>query len=218
MTDQIDRPLSPETFTHVFTQALRGAPCSVVGLDDTPGTLPVGSWSRDADDADRAILDLCESPALDVGCGPGRMAAALIDAGVIALGIDVVDEAIDQAVDRGAPALRRDVFEALPGEGRWATVLLADGNLGIGGDPEVLLTRVAELLAPGGRVVAEVAAPGIVAKSVWASIECDGLRSSPFRWSVVGVDDIDEVARGAGLRVADLQCHGDRWVVVLEPA
>ena len=62
--------------------------------------------------------------------------------------------------ERGVPALRRDVFDRVPGEGRWHTVLLADGNIGIGGDPVRLLQRVRTLLATGGRVVVELGAPG----------------------------------------------------------
>lgn len=221
MTEQIDRPLGArsesESFTDVFARALRGRVCSVVGLDETPEVLPVDTWSSEADEVDRAILALCDGPVLDVGCGPGRMVAGLIDAGVLALGIDVVPEAVDQTVGRGAPALRRDVFQRLPGEGRWSTCLLADGNVGIGGDPVGLLTRLRELLAPGGRVVVEVAPPGVPAKTVWATIEDDEAASSPFRWSVVGVDDVGGIADRAGLTIRDVERHGDRWVVVLEP-
>lgn len=220
MTEQLDRPLTTAprggSFTDVFSRALHGRPCSVVGLDDAPGMLPVGTWSRDADGADRAILALCSSPTLDIGCGPGRMAAALTEADILALGIDVVPAAVDQAVERGAPALQRDVFGSVPGEGTWATALLADGNVGIGGDPVLLLKRVAQLLAPTGRIVVEVAPPGVAAKTVWATLECDGLASSPFRWAVLGVDDIHETAAAADLEVTKVRCHGGRWVVVLE--
>ncbi|MEO9325388.1 class I SAM-dependent methyltransferase [Nocardioides sp. C4-1] len=220
MTDQINRPLEPraDSFSAVFARALRGSPCDVVGLDDAPYRLPMTAWTREADDADRAVLALCDGPVLDVGCGPGRMAAALTRADVLALGIDVVPEAVVQAVGRGAPALRRSVFEKLPGEGRWKTCLLADGNVGIGGDPVGLLSRLREVLAPAGRVVVEVAPPGVPAKTVWATIADDESSSSPFRWSVVGLDDIAEVASAAGLGVREVECHHDRWVVVLEPA
>ena len=60
----------------------------------------------------------------------------------------------------GALALQRDVFGYLPGTGRWATVLLADGNIGIGGDPVALLRRAQNLLRPGGAVVTEISPPG----------------------------------------------------------
>jgi len=46
------------------------------------------------------------------------------------------------------------------GGGRWAHVLLADGNVGIGGDVVALLRRCAELVRPGGTVVVEVERPG----------------------------------------------------------
>jgi len=43
--------------------------------------------------------------------------------------------------------VRRSVFDALPAEGRWHTALLADGNVGIGGDPIRLLSRLRGLIA-----------------------------------------------------------------------
>ena len=51
--------------------------------------------------------------------------------------------------------VRRDVLGPLPGEGTWDHVLLADGNIGIGGDPLRLLHRAAHLLRPGGTVLVE---------------------------------------------------------------
>ena len=135
--------------------------CSVIGLTEDPEELPIHTWRKEADAADLALLAFCEGSTLDIGCGPGRLTAALAALGHQALGIDVVREAVGQARERGAPALCRDVFERLPREGRWQTVLLADENLGIGGDPEALLARARELLEPGGRAVVEVAAPGV---------------------------------------------------------
>lgn len=220
MTDQISRPelQQQQPFSTVFAYALRGHPCAVIGLGDGPGPLPMDAWTRSADKHDHAILDLCVGPTLDIGCGPGRMTAALVARGVVALGIDVVQEAVGQTVERGGAALQRDVFDTLPGEGRWSTALLADGNVGIGGDPVPLLARVREILDPRGRVVVEVAAPGVPAETVWATIEAAGARSSRFRWSVVGLDDIGDLAAQAGLRLVEARCRGGRWVAVLESA
>ena len=97
-------------------------------------------------------LELCEGPTIDLGCGPGRLVAELIRRGVPALGVDQSATAVGLARRSGAPALRRDVFGPLPGAGRWQTVLLADGNVGLGGDPLRVLRRAAELLGRGGRV------------------------------------------------------------------
>ncbi|HWU22038.1 MAG TPA: methyltransferase domain-containing protein, partial [Nocardioides sp.] len=137
----------------VFSHALRGETCYL----STPGRLrmplPVADWTRASDGSDELLLRQCVGPTIDIGCGPGRMAAELAARGHVTLGIDIVGEAVRQTVDRGAAALQRDVFARVPGEGRWATALLADGNIGIGGDPAALLTRARRLLHPGGRVV-----------------------------------------------------------------
>ncbi|MDQ4055056.1 MAG: class I SAM-dependent methyltransferase [Actinomycetota bacterium] len=208
--------LSDASFSAVFSAALQGNPCAVIGLGEAPEPLPIADWTREADADDHEILAFCEGPTLDIGCGPGRLSAALADAGEIVLGIDIVHEAVGQTRERGVSALHRDVFDAVPGEGRWQTALLADGNIGIGGDPVALLGRVRELLDPRGRVVVELAPPGTRSDTVWAALECDGTRSRPFRWSVLAADQIDPVAGRAGLAVAATYEIGRRWVAVLQ--
>ena len=180
--------------------------------------LDLGRWDRPADEQDRSLLDLCHGPTIDIGCGPGRLAAALAERGQVALGIDLLGGAVGAAVRRGASALCRDVFDTLPGEGRWGTVLLADGNVGIGGDPVVLLRRMGELLAPDGRVVAELAAPGTAMRSGWAELHCEGSTSAPVPWCELGVDDVDDVAAAAGLLVGEVVRFGERWCAVMERA
>ncbi|MGA8848028.1 MAG: SAM-dependent methyltransferase, partial [Nocardioides sp.] len=96
------------------------------------------------------------------------------------------------------------------------TALLADGNVGIGGDPVTLLRRVRELLDPRGRIVVELAAPGAGLHSTWAELHCGEIRSRPFRWSVVGTDAIEGVAAEAGLALTESHTDGRRWCAVLE--
>ena len=204
------------SFSEVFAEALRGRPCSVTGLGEDPQELPVHQWRRDADPDDLDLLRHCVGHTLDLGCGPGRLTAALAALGHVTLGIDVVGEAVDQTQARGAAALRRDVFERLPGEGRWHTVLLADGNVGIGGDPLVLLRRARQLVVAEGRVVVELAGPGVAPTSQWAVLECDGVRSAAFRWATVGIDDIGELAAAAGFGRAVVHRVGQRrWCAAL---
>jgi SAM-dependent methyltransferase len=204
------------SYAAVFASALQGVPCEVVGLTPDPHTLPVGEWSRSVDAGDAALLDQCRGATLDIGCGPGRMTRALAERGHAVLGIDIVPEAVRMTRRRGGVALVRDVFRPVPGEGRWRTALLADGNIGIGGDPRALLARVRALLATGGRVVTDLAEPGTGVRTRQVRLQTPSLRSRPFPWSVVGADAIGPIAAGAGLTVQGLHTHGDRWFAVLE--
>lgn len=121
-----------------------------------------------------------------------------------ALGVDLEVEAVRQCRRRGAPVLRADVLGPLPREGRWSHVLLADGNLGIGGDPVALLRRAARLLAPHGTVLVELDPDE---DGAWRgsarirSAQADGL---PFPWAVIGPRAIPDLAAGAGLLVTAL--------------
>ncbi|RNL80367.1 SAM-dependent methyltransferase [Nocardioides marmorisolisilvae] len=143
------------------------------------------------------------------------MTEHLTRSGNAALGIDVVPEAVRQTRARGAAALVRDVYDHVPGEGRWSTVLLADGNVGIGGDPRRLLTRVAALLAPGGRVVVDLAPPGSGLETRRLRLRTSAVQSELFAWSTVAADQVGVVCAGVGLVVDRLERFGDRWVAVL---
>jgi hypothetical protein len=116
---------------------------------------------------------------------------------------------------RGADALLGSVFDEIPAAGCWGTALLLDGNVGIGGAPAALLARARELLAPGGRVLAELDPPGSPTRRTRVRIEAPGVVSDWFPWAVVGVDGIDEVAAAAGLEPTETLCAGGRWFASL---
>ncbi|MFJ7147147.1 class I SAM-dependent methyltransferase [Streptomyces sp. NPDC100445] len=160
--------------------------------------LEVERWCARADAADLDVLDRCEGAVLDVGCGPGRLVAELAARGRAALGIDVSEAAVGHAVRLGGQALRRSVFEPLPGEGRWGTVLLMDGNVGIGGEPRALLDRVARLLRPGGLLIAETAPVDVDERARVRVVDAPGGRAAgaPFPWARVGTPALLRHARG----------------------
>lgn len=207
--------LADASFSEVFADALAGDPCVLRAADGAGAPVPVENWHESADATDLRMVGRCVGPTLDVGCGPGRMCEALLDRGGHALGLDVVPEAVQLARERGAPAVVGDVFGPVPAEGRWQTVLLADGNLGIGGDPVALLRRSARLLEPGGRVVAEVEPQLSWITSFWARIETAHHRSRPFRWAVVGAAAVPSLARAAGLDVLEQYDEAGRSFAVL---
>ncbi|MCM3887509.1 class I SAM-dependent methyltransferase [Frankia sp. R82] len=179
--------------------------------------VPVDLWRGDPVPGDEVLLDTCRGPTLDVGCGPGRLAAALTRRGVRALGIDVTEAAVTLARRAGARALCLDVFGPVPDMGRWQEVILADGNIGIGGDPGRLLRRAQALLAGDGRILAEVDGPGRPTRTYPARLEVAGLTSAPFRWAAVGVDGIGPLGASAGLRVTVVTARAGRYFAVLEP-
>jgi SAM-dependent methyltransferase len=174
--------------------------------------LPVPRWSADAGPGDLRLLTRCFGATLDVGCGPGRMAAALSERGVRALGVDVSPSAVAMARSRGATALNRDVF-ALGGGRRWQHILLVDGNVGIGGDPVRLLWRCRELLVDGGTVLVDLAPPGHGLQVTTARLVGVSGTGGWFAWAVLGLDALEVVAAAAGLRVADAWFVEDeqRW-------
>ena len=92
---------------------------------------------------------------------PWPIAAALAEQGIPSLGIDVSPAALRSAHASGAIVLERSVFDPLPGEGRWGSVLLMDGNIGIGGNPVRLLARLRQLISSEGAALVEVEPPGL---------------------------------------------------------
>lgn len=176
--------------------------------------LDVHRWISAADVADRSALDGLTGPLLDIGSGPGRMIRAATDAGLEAYGVDADPAAVETSRAVGLPVLDGSVFDPLPNEGTWSSVLLLDGNIGIGGDVEALLARCGELLRRGGILVAE-ADPDPLRDDV---AECrvrdsDGGESDPFPWSRVGLPALLRAAHDFALdRVWELQ---GRWFVRL---
>src|ERR1039457_4814934 len=144
----------------LYEHALAGrARPEIEHTDGSRKPLSVDGWLHESP-GDESIIDRCEGPTLDIGSGPGRLTVALNERGIPALGIDITPYAVDLARSSGALVMLRDVFDRVPGTGRWTTVLLADGNIGIGGGPAALLGRVAELLAPHGHAIVELGPPG----------------------------------------------------------
>jgi len=182
-----------------------------VGSTGRPDVIPVWRFSAAADAVERELLEHGTGPVLDLGCGPGRMVLASLIAGRPALGVDSSRAAVELATARGLPVLRRSLFEPLPGEGRWGTVLLLDGNIGIGGDPGRLLHRAAALARPGGTVIVE-GHPDAAEHASFDAVLVDahGRRSAPFRWARAGAGALRRHAWRAGLRLTREWRAGDR--------
>ena len=208
---------------HLYDRALGGERCWIRHEDGEVRLLPAHRWlagrreDREVGDKvfDEAVTQMCSGPTIELGCGPARLVARLIQRGIPALGIDRSATAISLAGRGGAPALLGDVFEPLPGMGHWQTVLLVDGNVGLGGDPRRILGRAAELLCTGGRCVAEVDAEAIGICTRWVRLESARDVGPWFRWASVGVDSAATLAGQVGLTLTGIRLIGGRVIANL---
>jgi glycosyltransferase A (GT-A) superfamily protein (DUF2064 family)/SAM-dependent methyltransferase len=188
----------------LYTAALRGERIRIELADGGVMPLAVAHWMGDPDSADRLMLNRCEGTVLDLGCGPGRLVGALAAAGTPALGIDICPDAVRLTADRGACVLRRTVEGPLPAEGRWGTVLLADGNLGIGGNPEALLRRCRKLLCPKGLLLIEAdPCDQTDDRGRITLIDQAGHRAHPLPWARLGSLALAAVAECTGFLVVE---------------
>jgi SAM-dependent methyltransferase len=209
------------TYGAALRQAAAGHPTELHLVDPAAAEplrrLAPADWCGGLRPGDRGLLSRCAGPTLDVGCGPGRLAAALAAAGLPTLGVDICAEAVRQARRRGVPAQQTCVFSPLPGEGDWRHALLADGNIGIGGDPKHLLSRCQELIAPGGDILVEIEAPGTGSWQGQAVLRHHDRVSHPFPWATLAADDLPLVAEHAELAVVESWTEAERWFARVTP-
>jgi 2-polyprenyl-3-methyl-5-hydroxy-6-metoxy-1,4-benzoquinol methylase len=111
-------------------------------------TRPYGGHER--------LLALAGSPerALDIGCSSGYLARRLVERGATVVGIDVDEEAVQEARKICEQVLIGDVetMELPLPEGSFDLVLAGDVIEHLR-DPERFLARIRPLLRPGGRLV-----------------------------------------------------------------
>lgn len=180
--------------------------------------MEVERWCAEADATDLALLRRSEGAVLDVGCGPGRLVAALAGQGRRALGIDVSEAAVARTRRLGAQALHRSVFDPLPAEGRWDTALLIDGNIGIGGDPRALLLRLGRLVGVGGLLLVETTPADVderVSVRITPATKAPDTETAPFPWARLGTPALLRHAARAGWRATDQWTDGERCFVAL---
>lgn len=200
-----------------YGRSLRRGGSDLRLLGATTETIRTARFVQRADATDLGVLGRARGAVLDVGCGPARMVAAAIGLGLPALGVDTSPVAVRIARDAGLPVLCRSVFDVLPGDHRFATVLLLDGNVGIGGDAAALLERCGHLLAIGGNLLVEVDRDPAMNRSFHGVLTDDrGGRSGAFPWAELGLHAVTASASEADLEPVTTWSDRGRTFVELQ--
>jgi SAM-dependent methyltransferase len=213
------RELSAIDALTVYEDALLGAPedhdsLHAVAEDGSRRRLPLGRWLGTPDAAEEAVLERAVGPVLDIGCGVGRHVIALRRRGVRAVGVEISSVATAIARERGAEVIQASAFDH-PTTSEWRTILLLDGNIGIGGDATRLLRRAATLLRPSGAVLVELEPPTSAPRAQRVRLEGARITSHWLPWHFVGDEEIDQLAASSGFAVADRWRADDRWFAQL---
>lgn len=107
----------------------------------------------------RVITELCHGGVLELGCGRGRLVAAIARAGLPVRGIELNAEKVALGLER-CPELdlrQGDILELSPRDGRYDTVVLAEVIEHVAEDVGArMLDRAWALVAPGGRLIVSV--------------------------------------------------------------
>jgi SAM-dependent methyltransferase len=166
----------------------------------------------------RAAIARFGEPALDLGCGTGRLLVPLLAGGLDVDGTDISGDMLVYAGDAGAAAgidmegrLDAQPFDGLDRPRRYATIF-SIGSFAIGGSPErdaAALARIHDHLLPGGAVLLSYE----VATEVDHARMADPARTYPSPWPAAGTratlsdgDELELLTRAAGYE-ADLRCQ-----------
>ena len=204
---------------NLYDRALDGERCWVRHDDGRVDRLPVRSWlgGRNADERfDNAVVGAVRRPddrlglrSWTFGGTPGRSGACLHSASI---------SPPPPSRWRAAAAPRH--FAATcsircQGQAGGRRCCLADGNVGLGGDPWRILRRAGELLRHGGRCVAEFdsAVEGIY--TGWVRLESSCAIGPWFQWASVGIDCAARLADDVGFAVVGIHPIGRRVVASL---
>lgn len=195
----------------------------------TPSWGPLDDW----------IHQRATGRVLDVGCGAGRNALVLQDAGLDVVGLDVSPGAVEVARTRGLTHVVEGTLDTADLTGTFDSFVLAGNNLGLLADRDTaphVLRRLAELSVPGGRILATATGrePGSSLSEDDADYEARNLQRGRLRWQVtmrsrfgrlttpwfeylfLTLEELDDLIAGSRWRIADSYGQGASYAVQLE--
>jgi len=145
------------------TTAARRAWLSTATTVRSTSKTPLLAGPEAFDPTEAAALTFARGRVLDVGCGAGRHALALLERGHVVVGLDVSPLALAVARRRGVQHTVWAAATAPPfAAASFDTFLLLGNNLGLAGDVEgtvAMLRRLRRLARPGGVLIASCRDP-----------------------------------------------------------
>jgi SAM-dependent methyltransferase len=120
-----------------------------------------GVWSVPESDVG-ALGDVAGRQTLEVGCGAARFSAALATLGARCVGLDLSDRQLRHATGKGVTLVQGSA-DQLPFADSSFDVVFSDHGGVSWADPVDVVAEAARVLRPGGRFVANVSSPWLIA-------------------------------------------------------
>jgi SAM-dependent methyltransferase len=196
---------------------------------------PFAKWD---DPVERRAMRFVRGRVLDVGCGGGRVCLHLQERGIDVVGIDSSPGAIECCRRRGVRDARLLAIDALGSSlGSFDTIVFLGQNFGMLGSnvrARRLLSRLAQITTPRGRIVAETFDPHAADDPVQRRYSERNLRrgrmpgqlrvriryrhlSTPWLdWLQLSRDELGELLEGTGWRLSRTLGDGPSYVAILD--
>lgn len=179
-------------------------------------------------------LDQCRGHVLDIGAGAGVHALALLDRGHQLNAIDVSAGAVDYMKQNGIVAQQIDFYQ-LKTDQKYDTILSLMNGLGLAKNLDnlsVFLTKVHELLLPGGLFIADSTDVKYLYEDedggYWLDLNASyygdfkfqmhykKMSSPEFEWLYVDYDTLHEKASACGFKCRKVFSIEENFLAVLE--
>lgn len=246
MTSLNPAPVIGDAFGHVLARCWaaggrRGVAYQVVERDDgfIGVTDAAGYFASPTDwsPAERWGCEQAVGRVLDIGCGAGRHAVPLGQAGHDVIGLDTSDGAVEVACARGVHAVQGSITDIPATVGAFSTVLLAGNNLGLLGEPDQakdILNRLAEIATPQARLIGSgldpyaTDNPAHLAYHAWnrgrgrpaglirMRVRDGALATEWFDYSFYALDELSEIVSGTRWTLHSVHHDGGSYCVRLD--